>query len=85
MRGVIRLNDPTSHGGKVTSAAPKSKVLGVAVARQGDRVSCPLHGDGVIRDGDPRVLIGGVAVAFDGHETSCGARLMTTLPTSGHG
>ena len=35
MRGVIRLNDPTSHGGKVTGAAPDSTVLGVAVARKG--------------------------------------------------
>ena len=36
MRGVIRLNDPTSHGGKVVGAAPNSTVLGVAVARKGD-------------------------------------------------
>ena len=36
MRGVIRLNDPTSHGGKVMGAAPNSTVLGVAVARKGD-------------------------------------------------
>lgn len=33
MRGVIRLQDPTSHGGKVVGAAPNSTVLGVAVAR----------------------------------------------------
>jgi len=42
MRGVIRLNDPTSHGGKVSSAAPKSQVMGVAVARKGDRCTCPI-------------------------------------------
>ena len=38
MHGVIRLNDPTSHGGKVISAAPKSTVMGVAVARKGDHL-----------------------------------------------
>ena len=87
MRGVIRLNDPTSHGGQVQSAAPNSKVMGVAVARQGDRCTCPLPGHGmcVITEGDPQVLIGGVPVAFEGHKTSCGAVLISTVPTSGRG
>ena len=87
MRGVIRLNDPTSHGGKVTSAAPKSKVMGVAVARKGDQVSCPHRGHSgcVIAEGDPKVLIDGIAVAFEGHKTTCGAVLIATMPTSGRG
>ncbi|WEF33897.1 PAAR domain-containing protein [Pseudoduganella chitinolytica] len=87
MRGVIRLNDPTSHGGKVVSAAPHSKVLGVAVARKGDQCTCPLpgHGSCTIAEGDPKVLIDGVPVAFDGHRTSCGATLITTAPRSGRG
>lgn len=87
MRGVIRLNDPTSHGGQVVSAAPKSQVLGVAVARKGDRCTCPLPGHGVcvIVEGDPKVLIEGVPVAFEGHRTSCGATLISTAPTSGRG
>lgn len=84
MRGVIRLNDPTSHGGKVVSAAPDSMVMGVAVARKGDRCTCPQpgHAHCVIAEGDPGVLIDGVPVAFDGHLTSCGARLISTMPTS---
>jgi uncharacterized Zn-binding protein involved in type VI secretion len=87
MRGVIRLNDPTSHGGKVVSAAPNSSVMGVAVARKGDRCSCPQrgHGNCVIAEGDPEVLIDGVPVAFEGHRTSCGAMLISTMPTSGRG
>ncbi|SFM82290.1 PAAR domain-containing protein [Rugamonas rubra] len=87
MRGVIRLNDPTSHGGKVVSASPNSKVMGVAVARKGDKCLCPLPGHGLctIMEGDPRVLIDGVPVAFDGHKASCGATLMSTVPTSGRG
>lgn len=82
MRGVIRLHDPTSHGGKVVSAAQKSSVMGVAVARKGDRCTCPVpgHGNCVIAEGDPKVLIDGVPVAFDGHKTSCGATLITTMP-----
>ena len=84
MRGVIRLNDPTSHGGKVISAAPNSRVKGVAVARKGDRCSCPVrgHADCRIAEGDPKVLIDGIPVAFDGHKTTCGAHLMSPMPTS---
>jgi uncharacterized Zn-binding protein involved in type VI secretion len=87
MRGVIRLNDPTSHGGMVVSAAPNSKVMGVAVARKGDRCTCPQrgHDNCVIAEGDPEVLIDGVPVAFEGHLTSCGATLVSTMPSSGRG
>ena len=85
MRKVIRLNDPTTHGGKVITAAPNSKVQGVAVARKGDCCLCPLkgHENCVIVEGDPAVLIDGVPVAFEGHATSCGAKLMSTVGTSG--
>ena len=84
MRGVIRLNDPTSHGGRVISAAPVSKVMGIAVARKGDRCICLLQGhqNCKIAEGDPNVLIDGVPVAFQGHLTTCGATLISTVPTS---
>ena len=85
MRGVIRLNDPTSHGGKVTSAAPNSIVMDAAVARKGDSCTCPLPGHGAckIAEGDPKVLIDGVPVAFEGHKTTCGAVLISTVANSG--
>lgn len=85
MRGVIRLGDPTSHGGKVISASPNSIVMGLAVARKGDACSCPRrgHSNCVIAEGDPEVRIDGVPVAFAGHRTSCGAILESTMPTSG--
>ena len=84
MRGVIRLGDPTSHGGCVISAAPKTSVLRIAVARKGDLCSCPIPGHSVcfIAEGDPKVLIQGIPVAFHGHKTSCGAALISTVPTS---
>ena len=87
MRHVIRLNDPTTHGGKVISAAPSSTVMGIAVARKGDRCFCPLKGHEVcvIAEGDPAVLIDGVPVAFEGHTTSCGATLLSTVADSGRG
>jgi len=77
MRKIIRLNDATSHGGKVVSvAATHFTVGGIAVARAGDKTSCPVHGQGSIMEGEPRHTIGGVPVAYEGHKTSCGAILL---------
>lgn len=87
MRRVIRLNDPTTHGGKVVAATSNSTVMGVAVARKGDRCFCPIQGHQqcVIAEGDPKVTIDGVPVAFEGHATSCGAKLISTVSSSGRG
>jgi len=80
MPEIVRLNDPTSHGGKVTQvAATHFKVGGVAVARVGDKCACPLHGEGKIIEGESRHTIDGIAVAYDGHKTSCGAVLISTI------
>jgi uncharacterized Zn-binding protein involved in type VI secretion len=84
MRNVIRLGDPTSHGGKVESvSASHYTVGGIAVARVGDVCSCPIkgHDNCTIAEGDPHHVIDGIAVAHDGHKTTCGATLM---PTTGN-
>lgn len=82
MKRVIRLGDPTSHGGAVTSAAANFSIMGVSVARVGDSCSCPRKGHSgcTIAEGDPHWRIEGRAVALEGHLTSCGAELMSTLP-----
>lgn len=87
MKGVIRLGDATSHGGKVIAASGTAFVNGIAVARQGDACVCPINGHSpcVIAEGDPLVLVGGIPVAFQGHKTSCGATLISSAPTSGRG
>lgn len=80
MADVIRLNDPTSHGGKVASvAATYFTVSGIAVACVGDKTTCPMHGPGTIVEGDPHHTIDGIAVAYQGHKTSCGAVLTSTV------
>lgn len=82
MPNVIRLGDPTSHGGKVASvSASHFTVDGIAVARVGDTCTCPVKGhDGcTIAEGDPHHTIDNVAVAYDGHKTSCGATLIATI------
>lgn len=84
MRKVIRLNDHTSHGGKVVNvAATHFTIDGMAVARVGDKCSCPVHGDGTITEGDPHHAIDGIAVAYEGHKTSCGATLVSTVSNFG--
>ncbi|MBR8128872.1 PAAR domain-containing protein [Burkholderia ambifaria] len=83
MRGIIRVGDMHTHGGRVESGAGISKVMGRAVARIGDACSCPIHGACAIAAGDPAFNVEGQAAAFDGHETTCGANLISSLPSSG--
>lgn len=87
MKGVIRLGDSTTHGGKVISAAATAAVHGIAVARKGDTCICPVVGHSlcIIIEGDPMVLADGRPVAFEGHKTSCGASLISSVKTSGRG
>jgi len=81
MPKIIRLNDPTSHGGKVLSVtATHFTVGGIAVACVGDQTSCPKHGPGTIVEGQARHTVNGVAVAYEGHKTSCGATLLAGDP-----
>lgn len=79
---VIRLGDPTTHGGVVVSATEHLQMFDKPVARLGDKVTCPIPGHGVctIVEGDPLWSIDGIPVALEGHKTSCGASLILTLP-----
>ncbi|WP_175716180.1 PAAR domain-containing protein [Burkholderia anthina] len=83
MRGIIRVGDIHTHGGRVESGAATSKVMGHAVARVGDTCSCSVHGKCTIVEGDPNFNVEGRAAAFDGHKTSCGAALISSLADSG--
>lgn len=81
MRKIIRLGDPTTHGGEVMSCkATHFKVNGKPAACVGDKCSCPIPGHGVctIIEGDPKHTIDGRPVAYEGHKTSCGATLLAT-------
>ena len=81
MPKIIRLNDATSHGGKVVGVrATHFTVGGIAVACVGDKTTCPKHGPGTIVEGNPRHTVDGVAVAYEGHKTSCGATLIPGDP-----
>jgi uncharacterized Zn-binding protein involved in type VI secretion len=82
MPNIIRLGDPTDHGGRVVaSGAPHFTVGGIAVALKGDACSCPRRGHNgcTIAEGDPQHTIDGVPVAYEGHKTTCGAVLIATV------
>lgn len=78
-KGVIRLGDSTSHGGKVISAH-KPTDMGKQIACVGDMTTCPkCKGNFPIVEGDSTYTIEGAAVALDGHKTACGASLISSV------
>ena len=84
MANVIRVGDPTSHGGKVIeTSAPQFVVSGKPVVLVGDKCMCPMtgHQNCTIISGNAKHQINGKAVAYDGDKTSCGATLISTIGT----
>lgn len=82
MPNIIRLGDPTSHGGKVISASAGNYLVdGIAVVRVGDQCSCPIPGHGVTKvlEGDPDYMVEDKQVALAGHKSGCGAMLISTM------
>ena len=75
---LIRVGDPTSHGGTVQAGSDTFVVDGRGVARIGDKVSCPIHGDTVINSGSDTYVTDGKQTARDGDTTACGATLSAT-------
>jgi len=84
---IVRLGDPTSHGGKVITSSATHTIGGIGIARVGDAVFCPIPGHGVnsIIEGAATYLIGGRKVALQGHRGACGCALISTLLTATHG
>lgn len=77
-RPVIRVGDGTSHGGTVMEGSENFIVDGKPVARVGDKVSCPIHGDTVIDSGSESYVTDTRPTARDGDTTACGAALRAT-------
>ncbi len=76
----IRLGDKTSHGGTVIEASPHTTSGDKAVARMGDKTTCPLtgHGSNPIASGDATCIVDGKPVARHGDKTACGATLIAS-------
>jgi uncharacterized Zn-binding protein involved in type VI secretion len=76
---IIRLGDPTSHGGVVLEAFGNTNLNGKPIAGLGHNVSCPsCKGVFPIVQGSSSYSVDGVPVALDGMKTACGASLIAT-------
>jgi len=78
-RGVIRLNDKTTHGGHVISASG-AVMMGGASALEGDMTYCPqCKGNFAITPDGTGAKHLGRAYAYQDDQTACGARLISSL------
>lgn len=78
-RHWIVVGDSTRSSGRVITGSPLTDIEGKAVAREGDRATCPLHqGIFPIVQGDPTLLIDGRPAALHGHRLACGCQLIST-------
>lgn len=79
-KGVIRLGDTTSHGGKVLTASEDLFSHGRPVALNGNNTFCPqCKGMFPIQAMNPERAHKGQPVAFDGDKTACGATLISSI------
>ncbi|HDR9204458.1 PAAR domain-containing protein [Burkholderia vietnamiensis] len=83
MAGVIRVGDRTSSNGEVLAGSTTCIFMGRGVARLGDPVSCPKHGDNHISGATAGARDNGREVAQHGDPCECGCTLMSSLPTGG--
>jgi uncharacterized Zn-binding protein involved in type VI secretion len=79
MPKVVRIGDSNDHGGKVLTGSTTIKFGRLGVARKGDTVSCPKHGQNQIVEGSETFLDCGIPVALDGHRCACGCRLIASI------
>ena len=79
-RGVIRLNDQTTHGGHVITASDDFHVMDIPVALEGHLTRCPkCNGTFAILPRNSTRTHHGTAVAYHGDPTECGATLISSL------
>lgn len=76
---IIRIGDPTTHGGKVIEGSPVDICHGKAIAYLGHRTYCPqCKGNFPIIEGAATTTFYGKGVALAGMKTACGAVLVAT-------
>jgi uncharacterized Zn-binding protein involved in type VI secretion len=79
---IIRMGDPTSHGGKVIEGSMADICHGKPIAYMGHKTYCPqCKGYFPIIDGAPTTTFYGKGVALAGMKTACGAVLIATQLT----
>jgi uncharacterized Zn-binding protein involved in type VI secretion len=85
-RSVIRIGDKTSHGGQVISASSGTVVMGKLAALEGDMSICPqCKGKFALKPDGAGAKHEGKSYAYHDDLTECGARLISSLSSSGGG
>lgn len=83
-RGVIRVGDLTTHGGKVISASSGTVVMGKLAALERDNTYCPrCRGEFPILTDGVGAKHKGQPYAYHNDRTACGAKLISSLENSG--
>lgn len=87
IRNVVRLGDPTTHGGSVISASSKTIIESKPVALVGDLISCPKkdHGINKIIEGSETFFSDGRAVVVDQCLCECGCKVISTISSAAMG
>ncbi|WP_447746876.1 PAAR domain-containing protein [Pseudomonas nicosulfuronedens] len=75
---IIIVGDVTDHGGEVLTGSSGHTAGGRSIARVGDTVSCPTHGNNPIIGGGTTILIDGNMLATAGMSTQCGSHLIAS-------
>lgn len=82
MSEVARVGDTHSHGGTIIEGSPKHFDQGKAVARVGDKATCPIHGEVTIvtQGASQKYFDQGKQLAKVGTSLSCGAVINSGSP-----
>lgn len=83
-KNVVRIGDPTTHGGVVITATSTTIVEGRPVALIGDLVICPIPGHGVnpIIEGSSTCFSDGRAIVIDKCKSVCGCSVISTTTSA---
>lgn len=83
-KNVVRLGDPTTHGGMVITASSTTIIEGKPVALVGDLVSCPVpyHGINPIIGSASKCISDGKLMAMDQCLCACGCKVIATITTA---
>lgn len=76
MRALVRINDPSDHGGKMITGTSKFTINGINGCVSGDIHSCPRKGHGnTAVNASSTVSSNGKSILHVGDTAGCGAKI----------
>jgi uncharacterized Zn-binding protein involved in type VI secretion len=79
---IVRINDPSDHGGYMITASGKAKNRGLNICVNGDLHVCPINGHGTtpVTATSGYTSSGGKKVVRVGDKAGCGATISSGSP-----